>query len=167
MLSERVAELEARLAELEELAESPARDTALVAIQGLLELYGAALARVLELAPEAVPRFQQDELVSHLLLLHDLHPVDVHTRVEGALESVRPYLATHGGNVQLLSVDDGVARVQLVGTCNGCASSRVTLTHAIEAAILQAAPDVLRVEAEANGPPSQIISLESLVCPLP
>ena len=100
---ERVAELEARLAQVEALPDADARELAVDAIEGLLDLYGAGLARILELAPELAPRLGEDELVSHLLLLHGLHPVDARTRVEGALESVRPYLASHGGNVELLS----------------------------------------------------------------
>ena len=46
----------------------------------------------------------EDELVAHLLLLHGLHPVPVRERVLGALDEVRPYLATHGGGVELLDV---------------------------------------------------------------
>jgi Fe-S cluster biogenesis protein NfuA len=163
---DRVAELEAKLAQLEALPDSPSRNVAFEAIQGVMDLYGAALARVLDLAPQLAPRFAEDELVSHLMLLHNLHPVEVHTRVESALESVRPYLASHGGNVELLDVSGGVAHVRLQGTCSGCPSSLATLQQAIERAIFEAAPDIERVEAEGT-PPSQIISIDSLVCPVP
>jgi Fe-S cluster biogenesis protein NfuA len=61
---------------------------------------------------------------------------------------VRPYLGSHGGDVELLGVENGVARLRLNGTCDGCPSSAVTLQHSIEAAILQAAPELERVEAE-------------------
>ena len=163
----RVAELEARLANLEALPESEPRELAIDAIQGLMELYGAALARILELAPEMVPRLAEDELVAHVLLLHGLHPVDVQARVEEALESVRPYLATHGGNVELLSVSDGVAYLRLNGTCHGCPSSTATLKQAIEEAIFKMAPDVERIEAEGVARQPQVIALDALVCPLP
>jgi Fe-S cluster biogenesis protein NfuA len=163
----RVAELEARLANLEALPESESRALAIDAIQGLMELYGAALARILELAPEMVPRLAEDELVAHLLLLHGLHPVDVQARVEEALESVRPYLATHGGNVELLSISDGVAYLRLNGTCHGCPSSTATLKQAIEEAIFKMAPDVERIEAEGVARQPQVIALDALVCPLP
>jgi Fe-S cluster biogenesis protein NfuA len=165
MQADRVAQLEAHLADVDALPGGPARDTALAALQGLLELYGDGLARIVELAPEVMPRLVQDELVSHLLLLHGLHPEDVATRVESALESIRPYLASHGGNVELLAVSDAVARVRLQGTCNGCPSSTATLKNAIEEAIFKMAPDIERVEAEAASP--ALIALENLVCPLP
>jgi Fe-S cluster biogenesis protein NfuA len=162
-----VAELEAKLAQLEALPDSPPRSVAFEAIQGLMDLYGAALARVLELAPQLAPRFAEDELVSHLMLVHNLHPRDVRTRVESALESVRPYLATHGGNVELIGVWDGVAHLRLEGSCHGCPSSMATLQQAIERAIFQAAPDIERVEAEGTAPPPQVISIDTLMCPMP
>src|ERR687897_2553146 len=89
-----------------------------------------------------------DELITHLLLLHGLHPVGVKTRVLGALDEVRPYLESHGGNVQFLGIGDGVARLRLEGSCSGCPSSTMTLKLAIEEAIHKAAPDVESVEAE-------------------
>ncbi|MEA2267491.1 MAG: hypothetical protein QOC64_101, partial [Solirubrobacteraceae bacterium] len=87
-------------------------------------------------------------LVSHLLLLHGLHPVALEARVRGALDEVRPYLESHGGDVELVGIEAGVVRLRLQGSCDGCASSTMTLKLAIEDAIHKAAPDVERVEAE-------------------
>jgi Fe-S cluster biogenesis protein NfuA len=135
---------------------------ATAALQAVVELYGEALARIMAGADPL-----EDELVSHLLLLHDLHPVDVETRVARALEEVRPYLGSHGGGVELLGVADGVVRLRLDGTCNGCPSSRVTLSSAIEEAVLRAAPEVERVEAEGVAGPaaSSLLQIGSLTCP--
>ncbi|CAN5699545.1 NifU family protein [soil metagenome] len=138
---ERVAGVEELLGEIED------DPRALAVVQGLVELYGEALRRVVELGG-ITQELVADELLSHLLLLHDLHPVDVETRVARALEEVRPYLGSHGGDVELLGVRDGIARLRLNGTCDGCASSTVTLKHSIETAILQAAPELAGVEAE-------------------
>jgi Fe-S cluster biogenesis protein NfuA len=93
-------------------------------------------------------RLAEDDLVAHLLILHGLHPVPLEQRVHGALEQVRPYLGSHGGDVELLGVEDGVAHVRLEGTCNGCPSSTVTLRNAIEKAIMGAAPELERIEAD-------------------
>jgi Fe-S cluster biogenesis protein NfuA len=163
---ERVVLAEARLAELEALPGGLAQDVAFGAVQALMDLYGAALARILDLAPELGPRLAQDDLVAHLLLLHGLHPVDQTTRVQAALDSVRPYLATHGGDVELLSVVDGVVHVRLQGTCHGCPSSTATLKQAIERAIFKSAPDLTGVEAEGVAA-ANLISVEDLTCPLP
>jgi Fe-S cluster biogenesis protein NfuA/nitrite reductase/ring-hydroxylating ferredoxin subunit len=65
-----------------------------------------------------------------------------------ALEQVRPYLHSHGGNVELLGVEKGVARLRMQGSCSGCPSSTVTLRLAIEEAIQKTAPDLERIEAE-------------------
>ena len=65
-----------------------------------------------------------------------------------ALEQVRPYLRSHGGNVELLEVRDGVVRLQLEGSCHGCPSSAVTMKQTIEEAILAKAPDMVAVEVE-------------------
>ena len=164
---ERIAQLESQLAQLEASPQSALRELALEALTGVLQLYGDGLARILELAPQAAASLSQDELVGALLLLHGLHPIPLHERVESALASVRPYLATHGGDVDLIRVSDGIAHVRLQGTCNGCPSSEATLKSAIEKAIFQAAPEVTTVEAEAHPPQPKVIALESLVCPLP
>jgi Fe-S cluster biogenesis protein NfuA len=160
-----VIEAESRLSELESLPES-ARDAAVKALQAVVALYGAGLERILELAPQLGPMLAEDELVSHLLLVHGLHPVSLSARVETALESVRPYLATHGGNVELVRVERGVAHVRLQGTCHGCPSSTATLTQAIEQAVFKAAPDLEQVTAEGVAAP-QLISLDNLTCPIP
>ncbi|MEA2180249.1 MAG: hypothetical protein QOG77_3546, partial [Solirubrobacteraceae bacterium] len=67
-----------------------------------------------------------------------------------ALDGVRPYLGSHGGDVELVGVTDGVALVRMQGSCEGCPASAMTLKLAIEDAVLKAAPDVERVEAEAE-----------------
>ncbi len=150
---EKVERVEALLEQVEAFADPYAREKATEMVQALLELYGEGLARVMAHASdgraEALPEaLAGDELVSHLLLVHDLHPVSVEARVRGALEEVRPYLESHGGNVELLGVDEGAVRLRMQGSCSGCPSSAVTLKLAIEEAIFKAAPEVEAVEAE-------------------
>ena len=65
-----------------------------------------------------------------------------------ALEEVRPYLESHGGDVELLAVEDGVVRLRMQGSCSGCPSSAMTLKLAIEDAIRKHAPEVEQIEAE-------------------
>src|SRR4051794_39244735 len=115
-------------------------------VQALLDMYGEGLQRILDRV-DGTP-LADDELVSHLLLLHDLHPVPQDQRVREALESVRPYLESHGGDVELVGVEEAVVKVRLHGSCSGCPSSTMTLKLAIEDAIQKAAPEVERVEAE-------------------
>lgn len=152
-----VAGVDAALERIEAMAGAAARETALAAVRALLDLYGEGVARIVEHVVDQcdVPTeerlataFVHDELVSHLLILHGLHPEDVRVRVEGALERVRPYLASHGGNVELVNVMAGTVRLRLHGSCHGCPSSSATLRTTVEDAILRAAPEVMRVETE-------------------
>jgi Fe-S cluster biogenesis protein NfuA/nitrite reductase/ring-hydroxylating ferredoxin subunit len=149
-----VARVEGLLEELEGLPDLGARQTATAVVEALLDLYGEGLERVVDVVAEhdsdgtMAGALSRDELVSHLLLLHGLHPVPVEERVRGALEGVRPYLESHGGNVELLGVDEGVVRLRLEGSCSGCPSSAMTLKLAIEKAIHEAAPDVAEVMAD-------------------
>lgn len=157
---EGVARVEGLLGELEALGDPRARAKALEAVQALLELYGTGLERIMDRVmersdAELVQALDHDELVSHLLMVHGLHPVDVEDRVEGALEEVRPNLHSSGGDVELLGVQDGVVRVRLEeggGGC-GCGSAPSPARLAVEEAIAKAAPDVEGVEADL-GPPA-------------
>jgi Fe-S cluster biogenesis protein NfuA len=80
--------------------------------------------------------------------LHGLHPLDTETRVRQSLDDVRPYLQSHGGNVELIEIDGGTARLRLHGSCHSCPSSAVTMKQTVEEAILARAPDVTAVEVE-------------------
>jgi Fe-S cluster biogenesis protein NfuA len=117
-------------------------------------LYSAALGRMMELAhdeaPALVDRFAADNLVASVLLAVGIHPEALADRVEQALVGVRPLLATHGGDVELLDVDGetGVVRLRLMGSCDGCPSSAATLQGAVERAILERAPEVTSIEVD-------------------
>jgi Fe-S cluster biogenesis protein NfuA len=156
----RVGRVEAQLAALERVEDERTRATALDAVQGLVELYGETLGRMMRHVskacdPEVVRALAADELIGHMLLLHDLHPVAVDERVRQALDEVRPYLRSHGGNVELLGVEAGVARVRLDGSCHGCASSAATLRDAIEQAVRRAAPELdVVADSEPSGAPA-------------
>jgi Fe-S cluster biogenesis protein NfuA len=121
----------------------------------LVGLYGDGLGRIAEIIADQGPAgagimtaMIEDPLVESLLLLHDLHPLDVDTRVQRALDEVRPYLGSHAGGVEYLGAADGVARLRLQGSCDGCPSSTVTVQLAIEGAVLNAAPEVSEVVVE-------------------
>jgi Fe-S cluster biogenesis protein NfuA len=120
------------------------------ALVGLVtDLYGGGLERVLELVDEdAAKRLVADDLVGSLLILHGLHPLDLATRVADALDSVRPYLASHGGDVEVIALDEdeGRLRLRMLGSCDGCPSSSVTLQLAVREAIEAAAPEVVHID---------------------
>ena len=152
------ARVERLLAEIDDPAY---RDRAEELVSALIELYGAGLERILEVVgPEAARTLAEDALIGALLIVHDLHPLSTAERVRGALERVRPYLGSHAGGVELLSVDpDGVVRLRLEGNCHGCPSSQVTATMAIERAVLEDAPEITEVVVEGVAAEPQLLQI--------
>jgi Fe-S cluster biogenesis protein NfuA/nitrite reductase/ring-hydroxylating ferredoxin subunit len=149
-----VGQVEAAIGEVE------ADPRAMAAVQAIVEMYGEGLARIVARVDAA--ELLDDELVTHLLLVHDLHPVPVEERVRGALEEVRPYMESHKGGVELVSIEDGVVRLRLRGSCSGCPSSTMTLKLAIEDAIYKAAPDIDEIVADgvvAETPLPQVVQV--------
>ena len=70
------------------------------------------------------------------------------SKIENALEQVRPFLKADGGDISLVEVtDDNVVRVRLLGACKGCSISHITMKAGIEEAIKNAVPEIRTVEA--------------------
>lgn len=148
-------QIEGLVRKIESLPDSEARASAIGLMQALMEFHGAGLDRMMEIIAESgtggyalFDEFAADQLVGSLLLLYGLHPLGIETRVTQALDKVRPYLDSHGGNVELLSITDGVVKLRMQGSCKTCPSSAMTLKLAIEEAIYAAAPDIVAIEAE-------------------
>ena len=66
-------------------------------------------------------------------------------KVEAALAQVRPALQRDGGNVELVSIKDGVVSVRLTGACGGCPMSTMTLKNGIERVLKEQVPEVKKV----------------------
>jgi Fe-S cluster biogenesis protein NfuA len=157
--------VEALLTRLGGVADAAVVASAEELVRTLVELYGAGLDRVMEIvtetgSAETLHRLSTDDLVSGLLIVHDLHPLSTAERVRMALEGVRPYLGLHDGGVELLDVEpSGVVRLRLTGACDGCPSSQATITDAIERAIAAAAPETTGVEVEADEKPGPLLQI--------
>ena len=150
----RLVELvEGLITRLGQIGDPVARTTAVEFAGALLDLYSEGLRRTLaiidragEPGHEIYRSLVDDGVVASLLLLHGFYPVDLETRVREALDAVRPYLAPYGGNVELVSLQGGVARLRLSGI--GCRPSAPTLDRAIRRAVRDAAPDLLGLEVD-------------------
>ena len=68
-------------------------------------------------------------------------------KIEKALATIRPALQADGGDIQLVSVEDGIVKVRLIGACSGCPMSQMTMTQGVETAIKKAVPEVKKVIA--------------------
>ncbi|MFJ6464996.1 NifU family protein [Streptomyces sp. NPDC091387] len=152
-----------------------ARERSEELVRLVVDFYGAGLERLLDLVHEqgrlddgVLAALAGDDLVASVLLVHGLHPYGVETRVERALESVRPYLGSHGGDVELLAVtEEGTVRLRLLGSCDGCPSSSVTLKLAVQGAVEAAAPEITSIEVETaaeqeSGAPGPLVPVDSL-----
>ena len=142
----RVQELTGRLEDLDDPA---CRSLAEELTSAVVQMYGAGLERIVELADAGTrDEMSKDSLVAGLLMIHDLYPVPIEERVVQALDTVRPYMESHGGNVELLGIEDGIAKLRLEGSCKSCRASSSTLELAVRQALEEAAPDLLGMDVE-------------------
>jgi Fe-S cluster biogenesis protein NfuA/nitrite reductase/ring-hydroxylating ferredoxin subunit len=149
-LLDRVQQLSERV---DQLSDEHARELCQELVSSVIAMYGDGLSRIMDAIADSreagatiLDQLSQDGSVASLLLIHDLYPVPLRDRVIEALDTVRPYMESHGGNVELVSLQDGVARLALQGSCHGCAASRATLETAIEQALAEHAPDLAGLE---------------------
>ena len=156
-LRETGGRIERLLEEVRSMASPPAWERVEELLRVVLELYTGGLERILAVVSEQgasaerlLQQLTDDQLVASLLVLHGLHPEDLRSRVQKALVQVRPYLGSHGGDVEIVDADthSGVVRLRMKGSCDGCPSSTLTVKLAVEGAIRELAPEVTRI-----GPP--------------
>jgi Fe-S cluster biogenesis protein NfuA/nitrite reductase/ring-hydroxylating ferredoxin subunit len=140
---------------LEAMPDGHQKDVAESLVGAIVELYGDGLARIVDIlgdsgvaGQEIHERLVDDGVVASLLLIHDLYPIDLETRVREALDTVRPYMESHGGNVEFLGVHENIAHLRLQGSCKSCSASSSTLELAVRQALEEAAPDLEGMEVE-------------------
>jgi Fe-S cluster biogenesis protein NfuA len=160
-LQQQLGRVEELIGKLEKTGDPVSRATARELVQVLMDVHGAGLERMLEIASQAgapgmeiIDQFGEDELARSLLLLYGLHPVDLETRVAEGLESVRPYLQSRNADVELVKVNGGEVSVRLVGKAHGCTAS--TLKTAVEEALYQAAPDLASISVDVEAETSSV-----------
>ncbi|MEV0153805.1 hypothetical protein AB0H57_08710 [Micromonospora sp. NPDC050686] len=161
-LDPRLARLDAVLGQLEQ---TPGRtaELALEAVETLTEVYGEALARIIDLAadsPRALGGFTNDDLLRHLLLLHHIHPDPPERRVARAVDDLRPQLRTQGAEIMLAGVQDGVARISL--SASSCGGGGAALRDLVREQVLTFAPELSAVDVVAPAPAPALIPLAAL-----
>jgi Fe-S cluster biogenesis protein NfuA len=147
--------LQQLIQQAQELRDPVARALVHECLHSLLGFYGDGLARLLQVVQSCGPAGEyvlnqmiDDSSVKGLLLIHGLHPLDLPTRLNQAIEKIRPYMESHGGNVELLSLQNDFARLRLQGACKTCPSSSITMELALRRAIEEACPDLMGFEVE-------------------
>ena len=161
------AEVDQAIEAVESL-EGPARETAMRLKKAIEAFHRPALVQIVRRLKED-PRGKEllfelvdDPAVLSVLSLQGIVKSDPMTRARKALESVRPYLQSHGGDVELVRIEQGAAYVRLQGACSGCSMSAVTLRDGVEEALVGVIPEIERIEVLEDQPTASIIPLASL-----
>ncbi|HKS75214.1 MAG TPA: NifU family protein [Terriglobales bacterium] len=169
---DRVQQIGDLVQRIEGIADPSVRAASKDLVQLLMELHGTALERMMEItfqsgAPgaEIIDQFGQDALVSSLLILYGLHPEPLVTRVERALDRIRPTLRKHRSDVELLAVEEGAVRLRILAGGQSCNSTQKSIQSMIEEAIYEAAPDItsLAIETPETTGTSGFVALEKLL----
>jgi len=148
-LEDILAQLDAEVRELEELPHPQVREQIFRVLQLIDHAHRPGLEAVRGALQQA-GQWQQvleDEGARILFTLYDLAPMDERTQAEIALEAIRPYIRSHGGEVEVLRAEDGEVHVRLSGACGSCAASASTLERGVRAALQEGLPGFSRLVA--------------------
>jgi len=157
--AQRFSRVEQLLAELSEFADPRVKQATSEILTTVLELHRLGLARMLATSDERVRReLAHDEQVSAMLLLHDLHPLSLDTRVAHAVDGLRERLHAKLEEVRV-DARDGRIALRVVPVTGTCGSTRATLKKEFEDALLAAAPDAESVSVELTEPAPALVML--------
>jgi len=136
-------------AEIEGWAEGR-RETIRTYRRAVDELHAEALRRLVRLlrdagAASALRDAASDPFVYAVLRHHGILKPSIAERVEAALESIRPVLAGHGGDVELIRVEPPAAAIRFLGSCENCPASTLTIDAAVKSAVLAACPEITEI----------------------
>lgn len=169
---EQIKRLSELVTEFEQMPDSPQKATGKELVQHLMEVHAQGLEKVLEITFESsegggalIDRLGKDDVAGGLLLLYSLHPDALETRVQTAVDRMRPKLRKLSCTIDLLSLDEGAARVRINKTGHICGSTTGELRSMVESGIYEFAPDVGSLEILGLDEPAAtgFVALESLV----
>jgi Fe-S cluster biogenesis protein NfuA/nitrite reductase/ring-hydroxylating ferredoxin subunit len=152
--------LAADLAQLEAAVESwdrGPRDTVRAYRRAIDALHAEALRRLIRAlrghsgADAALREAATDEVVYAVLRHHGIVKPSIAERVEAALDSVRPMLAGHGGDVELVRVEPPAIAVRFTGACDSCPASTLTIDAAVKTAVQSACPEITDIVQVRDG----------------
>src|SRR5579863_6738532 len=145
---QKLQSIEAMLGEVQSITDLRLRASLCELFQRVIDVHGTGVGRILELLrarPDGhslIDRLGRDEIVSSLLVLYGLHPLNLEQRVRLALDKVRSQLTLQANEVELVSVDEGEVTVRIQRNRRNYGSSASATKETIEDAVYQAAPDL-------------------------
>jgi len=151
----RIEEIDRLVQRVSALEDQEARGAALDLLQSSMDLHGAALSRMVEVLSQSgesgrtvLAKLGSDPLMCGLLVLYGVHPLTLEQRVRRALERLSPQLRKQNASVELIGLDETVARLRIEGSGHGCGSSLEAVKSLVQQAVLEAAPEVVEVVVE-------------------
>ena len=171
---EQVQQLGQLISQFDQMPETPQKTACKQLVQLLMDVHGAGLDRIMEIifeneaaGPAIIDKLGQDSITSSLLLLYSLHPDDLETRVNKAVERMRPRLRKVSYSVDLTCVNEGAVEVRVTSTSSGhsCGSTAKDVRAIVEDGIYEFAPDVTFLEIRGLEEPANagFVALESLM----
>ena len=137
-----------------------------------MDVHGAGLDRIMEIVfesdgpgPAIIDKLGNDTVTSSLLLLYSLHPLDLETRVQKAVDLMRPRLRKLSCSVELVSIADGAVQARVTQGGHSCGSSSNDIRAIVEECVFELAPDVASLEILGLDEPSNsgFVALETLI----
>ena len=157
---------------LQTAADSETRDISFELLDWLDGFHREAVTRIVGLMPiESLHALREDPVVDRFFETYsdeeegEEDPEELASSLEEALDEIRPYLHSHGGEMEVLGVSGGVVSLRLMGSCDGCPSSTLTLTQGVEKILQERWPGFRRIEvegAEEAKPPKSLLQIETL-----
>ncbi|MGF7179288.1 NifU family protein [Tunturiibacter psychrotolerans] len=169
---EQIRQLGKLVAQLDDLPDSAAKSASGELVQLLMDVHGRGLERAMEIvfdagdsAPVIIDKLGQDPIVGNLLLLYSLHPDELETRVNKAIERMRPRLRKLSCTIELEHLHESSVRVRLTTSGHSCGSSAGDIRSIVEDGMYEFAPDVTSLELAGleETAPAGFVPLESLL----
>lgn len=152
---EQIRQLGKLVAQFDDLPDSAAKSASRELVQLLMDVHGRGLERAMEIvfdagdsAPVIIDKLGQDPIVGNLLLLYSLHPDELETRVNKAIERMRPRLRKLSCTIELEHLHESSVRVRLTTSGHSCGSSAGDIRSIVEDGMYEFAPDVTSLELD-------------------
>jgi Fe-S cluster biogenesis protein NfuA len=169
---DQVRQLGKLITQFDQMPEGPPKTACKQLVQLLMDVHGAGLDRIMEIVfesdgpgPAIVDKLGNDTITSSLLLLYSLHPQELETRVQQAIDRMRPRLRKLSCGVDLAGIVEGAVQVRVAVAGHNCGSSSKDIRAIVEEGVFECAPDVASLEILGLEEPSNsgFVALESLI----
>jgi len=169
---EQVRQLGRLITQFDQMPDGPPKAACKELVQLLMDVHGAGLDRFMEIVfesegpgPVIIDKLGNDAVTSSLLLLYSLHPQSLETRVQQAVECMRPRLRKLSCSVDLAGIIEGAVQVSVTAGGHSCGSSSKDIRAIVEECVFELAPDVVSLEVLGLEEPSSsgFVALETLM----